>query len=112
MAKKSSIEIRQQLRQFHLTHNWLFASGEVDRDMLRADLYKVLRDHDCGLPPQCIEQIIQNTCDIVTNLQGLDPVYPNCYDSNNFVFLDDSSIELFLDSYIPTVLLRALTSEH
>lgn len=108
MSKKSSNEIREELRELHNLHAWLHPSGEVNREQLSNDIETVLESFGLEKNQCVVEKIIQETCDVVTNLQGLDPISPEYMDNSGIVFLNDHYIEIFLDAFVPTRLLRVL----
>ncbi len=108
MSKKSSYEIRHELHELHKLHAWLHPSGEVNRELLYVDLQQIVNHFSIHINENILQTIIQDTCDIVTNLQGLDPISPEYMDLSEIVFLDDHYIEIFLDAFVPTRLLRVL----
>lgn len=113
----SSIAVRDNLIALHSMSNrrWLHYSGEVSRHVLKADILCALQATSplLILPDYMdyqIDTLIQNVCDVVTDLQGLDPIRIGFYAEQNIVYLDDDSIEQFLEAHVSTRLLRMLSS--
>jgi len=101
--------IRQVLSNIHLStpRRWIKLNGELNKLNLQHDLVHVLSqipNFDFTLFD--IHAFIEDIADTIIDLQGIDSLNISYQNKYNFVFLNDASIEIFLDVHVPTKLIR------
>lgn len=113
----SSEAIRACLRGVHRHRAWLHPSGEVNRPVLKSDMAFVLLHTipQFSITPAwdaLLDNVVQDICDVVSDLQGVDNTNPSFYAQDLVVYMSDTTIELFLDMHVGTKLIRAILSHH
>jgi hypothetical protein len=106
-------DIRNQMYNTHLRtpRRWVMHSGEVNRAVLHGDIYSVLYQNVGFLFPTLdllsghVDILVQDTCDIVCDLQGIDNMF--CIQTG-FIFMHDGDIENFLHFSVTTRVLRMI----
>lgn len=105
----STENIRQYLSTLHFStpRRWVRQNGELNKLIFQQDIINVLSqipNFDFTLFD--LNAFIQDISDTIIDLQGIDSLNISYHNKFNCVFLNDASIELFLDVHVSTKLIR------